>query len=45
MEAQFMGGFLLGGDVADGTRIFTYQDGDQAWGNIMFGFEFINFLF
>ena len=45
VEAQLMGGFLLGGDVADGTRVFTHQNGDQTRGNIVFGLEFVNFFF
>ena len=32
IEAQFVGGLLLGGDVADGAGVFAHQDGDQTWG-------------
>jgi len=45
VEAQLMGGLLFGSDVAHGTRIFTYQNGDQTRGNIVFGLEFVNFFF
>ena len=44
IEAQFMGGLLLGGDIADGAGIFPHQDGDQAGGDVVFGLQFVHFL-
>ena len=44
MKAQFMGGLLLGGDIADGGGIFPHQDGDQAGDDVVFGLQFLHFL-
>ena len=42
IETEFVGGLLLGGDVADGAGVLAHQDGDQARGYIVLGLEFFH---
>ena len=44
VEPQLMGGLLLGGDVADGGRVFAHQDGDQAGGKLCLALSSLYFL-